>query len=372
LIDTHNQQAERHRFVWRLLAAQTLLKAGFSRAQVRRLASGNLIERLFKYSPDQPREPAGSGRISGQWTTGGAGQAAGSAQGSQPNSRHLTTPRRGGPATPKTTPPRATIPTQRLKSPAPTRAAVATAGAAAATAADALGPRNPGIDIGGLSDWALSGLATFLRGLAVAPEAFAGAAVGGFGLSFIPTNGPLGGWTKLPGPGDVSVFQHLDEPGLTFRYTTADGVQHEWMAAPAAPGVYLGPDGKVIARWTKVAGALGLVVSTAALLNDEQPKLCPTKVTDAHGPNGLAYEEYMKRLFNPGNPTPKDMAYGFYGPDGRLVRIDDCQQQTGIVAEYKGPGYAYHLAKGDYVWRGQLEQMLDQAERQTKAAPASG
>ena len=209
----------------------------------------------------------------------------------------------------------------------------------------------------------------FLRGLvAISSEAALGAAVGGFGLSLIPTNGPLGGWAKLPGPGAVSVFRSLDEPGLTFRYTTADGVQHEWAAAPAAEGAYLGPDGKVIARWTKIAGGLGLLVSTAALLNDNREKLCPATVPDAHGPNGVAYEEFMKRLFNPGNPTPKDMAYGFYTPDGRPVKIDDCQQQTGILAEYKGPGYAYHLAKNDPVWGGQLRGMLDQARRQTEAA----
>jgi hypothetical protein len=232
-----------------------------------------------------------------------------------------------------------------------------------------LGPRNPAIDIGTLSESNLGGLATFLRGLAIAPDALAGAVVGGFGLSLIPTNGPLGGWIKLPGPGNVSVFQSFDTPGLTVRYTTADGVQHQWMAgAPTADGVYLGPSGQTIARWTKIAGGLGLVVSTAALLNDNQPKLCPATVPDDHGPNGLAYEELMKKLFNPGNPTPTNMAYGFYGPAGNLVKIDDCQQQSGILAEYKGPGYAYHLAKDDPVWDGQLRGMLDQAARQTEAA----
>lgn len=221
------------------------------------------------------------------------------------------------------------------------------AASAATAAVGVLGPRNPGIDIGSLSRPALIGLTRFLSGFAIAPEALAGAAIGGFGLNLIPTNGPLGRWIKLFGPGNVSVYQHLDEPGLSFRYTTADGVQHQWDAAPAPGGVYLGPDGKVIARWTKVAGALGLIVSTAALLNDERPKLCPATVPDNHGPLGLAYEAFMKRVFNPGNPTPAGMAYGFYGPAGNLVRIDDCQQQTGILAEYKGPGYAYHLAKKD-------------------------
>jgi hypothetical protein len=134
----------------------------------------------------------------------------------------------------------------------------------------------------------LARLAMFLRGFTIAPGALAVAALGGLGLNLIPTNGPLGRWINIPGPGNVSVFQHLDEPGLTFRYTTPDGIQHTWMAAPAAGGVYLGPDGNVIARWTKVAGALGLVVSTAALLNDERPKLCPATVPDKHGPQGVA------------------------------------------------------------------------------------
>ncbi len=260
-------------------------------------------------------------------------------------------------------------PTPPAKTPRAPQTSVSAESAAAAATVGLLGPRNPGINIGSLSEPALSGLAMFLRGLALSPEAAASAVFGGVGLSLIPTNGPLGGWIKVPGPGDISVFQHLDEPGLTFRYMTADGVQHQWDAAPAPGGVYLGPDGKVIARWTKVAGALGLVVSTAALLNDERPKLCPATVPDDHGPNGVAYEEMMKRLWNPGNPTPEGMAYGFYGPAGNLVKIDDCQQQTGILAEYKGPGYASHLGKKDPVWRGQLTQMLDQAWRQTQAAP---
>lgn len=365
------RSAARELFIQRFQVAQALLKAGISFAQVRRLARGGLLERLLKYSPDQPRVPAGSGRTSGQWTSGATGPTAGPAAIRQrPGSKPPSTgkPRRGPASEPRTTPPHnLALPVQPKGTPAPqTAASVASDAAAVVTV---LGPRNPGIDIGSLSERALSGLTVFLRGLAVTPEALAGAAVGGFGLALIPTNDSLDRRIKVPGPGDVSVSYNLDELGLTFRYTTADGVQHEWKAAPAAGGVYLGPDGKVIARWTKVGGAAALVVSTAALLNDERPKLCPDTVPDNHGPNGVAYEEMMKRLFNPGNPTPKDMAYGYYGPDGNLVKIDDCQQQTGQPAEYKGPGYAAHLAKNDPVWWGQLEQMQDQAERQAKAVP---
>lgn len=366
---TGAREVARNRFIWRLQLAQALLKAGLSPAQVRRLGRGSLIERLFKYSPDQPRVPAGSGRTSGEWTSGSTGQSAAPASARHrqgPKHPAAPKPRRDARPNPKASPRRQAAPPAPPKSPQPRRASASVASAATAVIG-ALGPRNPGIDLGTLSESALSGVAAFLRGLAVAPEALAGAAVGGFGLALIPTNGPLGRWVKLPGPGAVSVFVSRDEPGLTFRYTTADGAQHEWKAAPAVGGVYLGPDGKVIARWTKVAGALGLVVSTAALLDDKRTKLCPATVPDAHGPHGLTYEQMMKWLYNPGNPTPNNVAYGFYGPAGNLVKIDDCQQGTGILAEYKGPGFAYHLAKQDPVWRGQLNCMLDQAQRQTDA-----
>ena len=235
------------------------------------------------------------------------------------------------------------------------------------TAVGVLGPRNPGIDIGGLSEAGLTGVAAFLRGLAISPAAAASAVVGGFGLALIPTNGPLGGWVKIPGPGNVSVFIHLDEPGLNFHYTTADGVHHEWMVGATAGGVYLGPDGRVIARWAKIAGSLGLLVSTAALLNDDGPKLCPATVPDPHGPNGLAYEYFMKRLINPLNPTPLEMAYGFYGPAGNPVKIDDCQHRTGMLYEYKGPGYEYHFVRNDVIWKNQYAEMMRQAERQVEA-----
>src|SRR6185437_4862404 len=243
-----SRPAARDHFVERFSLAQALLKAGISGAQVRRLVRSPTLELLLKYSPDQPRVPAGSGRTSGQWTTGATtGQPSGSAPGRQrPGSKHpvAAKPERYGRPKSKANPRPSAVPIALTEAP-PSRqpSAAGGGGVVAAVSVDVLGPRNPGVDIGSLSEAALSGLAAFLRGLAISPAALAGAAVGGFGLSLIPTNAPLGRTVKLPGPGNVSVFQELDEPGLTFRYTTVDGVQHEWMAAPAAGGVYLGPDG---------------------------------------------------------------------------------------------------------------------------------
>jgi hypothetical protein len=340
--------------------AHALLKAGLPAARVRRLMRSKVAERLLKYSADQPRVPAGSGRTSGQWTSGAAGQAAGPAHvDRRPRPKHIVAAR------PKAPPPHSTVTAARPKATLGHRPDTSNLRAAMA-GVGVLGPTNPGVNIGGLSEPALGGLATFIRGLAISPEAMASAAFGGLTLAMIPTNGPLGGWIKLPGPGNVSVFRHLDEPGLTFRWTV-DGVQHEWMAAPAAGGVYLGPDGKAIARWTRIASGLALLVSTAALLNDDRPKLCPATVPDRRGTIGLAYEYFMKRLINPLNPTPTEMAYGFHGPTGNLVRIDDCQQQTGMLFEYKGPGYADHFAKKDFIWDKCYDDMVGQAERQLEA-----
>jgi hypothetical protein len=76
----------------------------------------------------------------------------------------------------------------------------------------------------------------------------------------------------------------------------------------------------------------------------------------------------MKSVFNPGNPTPENMGYIFTDPEtGHPVKIDDCQQRTGILAEYKGPGYAPHLLKDDPAWWGQLGNMLLQIDAQERA-----
>jgi hypothetical protein len=62
------------------------------------------------------------------------------------------------------------------------------------------------------------------------------------------------------------------------------------------------------------------------------------------------------------------MAYQFLDPEtGASPKIDDCQQQTGALAEYKGPRYERHLLKDGYVWKGMLEGMIKQARIQDRA-----
>ena len=59
----------------RLFLADRLLNAGFEANAIMNAveAGGAAFERLQKYDPDQPRVPAGSGRASGQWTSGDDG-----------------------------------------------------------------------------------------------------------------------------------------------------------------------------------------------------------------------------------------------------------------------------------------------------------
>jgi hypothetical protein len=243
-------------------------------------------------------------------------------------------------------------------------------GAPTLAATVAIGKPLAGLDLGAMSGRALGAVATFIArlGEVSAGAAAAGLAVG-FGVLFIPSTGPRGRWVKVGGPGKISYFQSPDVPGLAFRYTTPDGVQRTWDAAPGPGGNYRDPDGRAIARWVKTGAKAGLVVSTAALLGQEagEPQLCPAQVPDNGGKRGQEYEAFVKARFNSGNPTPTGLAYSFVDPRTGIVKIDDCQHQTGAAAEYKGPGYAEHMLKEDPVWVGMLSGIDTQAARQVRA-----
>src|SRR5580658_1882480 len=126
--------------------AHALLKAGLPAARVRRLMRSKVAERLLKYSADQPRVPAGSGRTSGQWTSGAAGQAAGPVHvDRRPRPKHIVAAR------PKAPPPHSTVAAARPKATPGHRPDTSNLRAAMA-GVGVLGPTNPGVDIGGLSE----------------------------------------------------------------------------------------------------------------------------------------------------------------------------------------------------------------------------
>ena len=188
----------------------------------------------------------------------------------------------------------------------------------------------------------------------------------------IPTGLATGQWVKVAGPGNVNVFVSPNTPGLTFRYTTSDGVQRTWKTGAAKGGGYPGPDGREIARWVRVAGKLTLVFSTAALLDtdtDLRRRACPALVKGATTELGQDYEDYRKAKTNPGNPTPHGFSYACVDPlSGKIVKIDDCVQQTGDPREYKGRGFAKHFFKADFIWIMKMyPDMIKQAAAQIRA-----
>ena len=363
----------------RLFMADGLMRAGVAPEAI--LEALKLSDATtLKYNPDQPRISAGHGRASGQWTPTGAGGSTGAASDrSQTHPAASASPARVTHPGASTPAPAARAASTRpnpsiAKAPAPARpntnlASLVVGAASAGRAAASL-------DLRALSAEALSRLVIFMGGLAesgaVATGVTAAGAVAALGVVFIPSTGPKGQWVHVGGPGDVSYFHNPDETAIQFKYTAADGVQRTFTATPGPGGDYQGPNGRTIARLAKAAGKVGLIVSAAALTaaDSDQPKLCPAPVKDRPGgAKGRAYEDFGKAYFNPGNPTPHGMAYAFFdSKSGNMVIIDDCQQKTGILGEYKGPGYAEHIRKRDGVWDGMRGGLLDQAERQVNAA----
>jgi hypothetical protein len=371
----------------RLFLADNLLREGIEAdVIVKGLGLGDkAADALERYSPDQPRVPAGSGRSSGEWTSSGGApaQAAppkGRPKPAKPPGRTAPPVRPPRPKTPATAASAgghrasaaasagASISTAPIPSPKP-----ALAGAAAASAATTIG-RPAALDLGRLSPGAASKLAGFLAAIPEVAGLSAGlvgvAVVGGFGLSLIPFPEATGKWIDVGGPGDVSYFKSLYVPAITFRYTDANGVRQEVTGVPGPDGNYRGPDGKVLARIVKTGAQVGLIVATATLTGSqtEGRQICPDPTKDRGGPLGREYEDYMKARFNPGNPTPPGMAYAFpiaSKPDP--VMIDDCNQKTGDLAEYKGPNYERQYLSQNGPWRGMLSKMLLQAQNQIAA-----
>jgi hypothetical protein len=318
----------------RLFMTDGLMRGGVAPEAILE-ALGHGSETLARYSPSEPRVPAGNGRDSGEWASLMAALATAGAA-----ARSFV-----GPAT-------------RM----------------AGTAVTLTGRASAGLDLGSLGPKALGALTEFVAGLgegAVATSAVTTAGVAAvFGVLFIPSSTARGQWVKVAGPGDISYRCNPDEIGCRFRYTTPDGVQHTASASnPDPDGNFKGPHGRIIARLVKTATRSGMLVSTGALLGQDtgEPKLCPAPRPDRNRTDlGREFEDRMKILTNPGKPTPSGFSYYLPGPskDG-FVSFDDCQRETGAVFEYKGPNFAKHMNKKDkYPWKGMDKDIFNQSKRQ--------
>ncbi len=174
-----------------------------------------------------------------------------------------------------------------------------------------------------------------------------GAAAAAFGLLFIPSPNKLsveGEVADLPG---LSYAWNRDETQLHLTYDSPDRGQVTF-SAHLEDDVFRDDRGQVVGR---VLSDGSIAIDTAAvsadLARDDEPKLCPAPAPDRPGGSeiGRDYEDYVKSVVNPDNPTPRGWGYQLPNPeqDGNLVYYDDCQHSTGMMVEAKG-NYAGVLA----------------------------
>jgi hypothetical protein len=193
------------------------------------------------------------------------------------------------------------------------------------------------------------------------------AAVAVFGILLIPSPNKIrveGDVPDLPG---LKYSWNRDETQIHFTYDNGSG-QPQTFSAQLEDDVFRDDKGRVVGR-VLPGGIVAIDTSAISpdLANEDEPKLCPAPDKDRGGSErGRDYEDYVKSVVNPNNPTPRGMGYQLPNPEenGKLVYYDDCQQQTGIMVEAKGD-YAGVLA----FQREKLsKEWLNQSGRQVAAA----
>ena len=252
------------------------------------------------FNPDQPRVPAGNGRMSGQWAEVGEGV------------------------------------------------------------------------LEDLSEGALAGLAG-LATKAMAPTVF-------LGVLLFPTNAGGGKQViEVPGHPGLRVIRYTDSFDWHVVEDTPSGV--EQAVLQQNDGVLRDEKGNVVGHvFPDGYVALDLTSVAPSRVRPDEPRLCPAPTPDkfGQGPDSIArvYEDQVKRVVNPDAPTPSGFGVALANPSkgGDLVVFDDCQKDTGIMVEAKGPTYGTILAKakastfGDNLFR----ELDDQSGRQVQAAQGRG
>lgn len=224
-----------------------------------------------------------------------------------------------------------------------------------------------------LSEAALSHLGRW--GAALAAEAGPAGALG-LGLAFIPFPNGVRVEGKVQGAPGLSYVWNKDEPGLTLTYDGPDGRQRVVGAKLDDQGVVRDNQGRVIGR---VLPGDVVVINSAAAISDElsnkdEPNLCPSPTPDRPGrgvDKDRDYEDFVKQVVNPGNPTPRGFGVSLPNPaqGGNLVVYDDCQRSTGTMIEAKGTGYAKPIdEETPGLFGGMTTRMLDQGKRQIEAS----
>jgi len=193
-----------------------------------------------------------------------------------------------------------------------------------------------------------------------------GAAAAAFGLLFIPSPNNVRVEGEVPEIPGLRYSWNRDETLLRLTYDDPDGRQHIF-SAELDGDVFRDAQGRVIGR---VLSGSNVAIDAAAVSSDladeDEPRLCPDPKKDRRtNEMGLDYENYIKSIVNPENPTPPFMGYKLPNA-ARAVSFDDCEHSTGTMVEIKD-GYAEFL-ETDWGRRLVAEMFLEQAMDQIQAA----
>jgi hypothetical protein len=329
---------------YRLFMAHCAITAGASPRDVFKALhlDPRYIDTVEKaYNPDEERVPAGSGRTSGEWTDDdgatGNGTSGESAGGGAVNEGSTGEDTQGSALL------------SRAPLPAPEASFL---GELTATQVAELG----------VFAWRVLRLATPIGGAAAA-----------FGLLFVPSSNDIhveGDVPEIPG---LRYSWSRDETQLRLTYDAPGGTHYTWTAI-LEDDVFRDEKGNIVGRvLPRGTIVIDPAVISQGLVRDDEPKLCPAPVKDRRtNEKGLAFEIYVKSIINPANPTPPNMAYELPNPNpGRQpVSYDDCQRETGMLAEIKDH-YNWALEKPEEFPEAREwieEDFMEQSGRQIDAS----
>lgn len=194
--------------------------------------------------------------------------------------------------------------------------------------------------LGDLTAEAAEQLGSFALRLLGASLSEGAAAAAAFGLLFIPSPNKLSVEGEVAGLPGVSYAWNRDESTLHLTYDSSDGGKSTF-SAQLEDDVFRDERGQIIGRVLPDGTiAIDTAAVSADLAQDDQPKLCPAPGPDRPGGSerGRDYEDYVKSIVNPDNPTPRGWGYQLPNPEnnGNPVYFDDCQHSTGMMVEAKG------------------------------------
>jgi len=343
----------------RLFMADALMKAGTEPETILRaldLPASAGDDVLTRYDDQQYRNPKGSGRVSGRWARQGAA-------GAQSVDMRSPKPKSAG-----VRPAFAPSPPASVR--APPNVGTGAAQAAEDGAADVLADPE-----------AFAALASMAARLS-APAVF-------FTVLLIPSNRTSPDKIAILGYPTMHLERGIGDRLWNFVYQDREGSQRT--AGEQDDGFITTVEGRIVGR----IGHRGNVVLSRPALDavagvmtaDRGPDLCPAAKPDrpGQGPTGEArdYENHVKRFVNPYRPTPNALAYYLHNPDAKdgTVSFDDCQHETGIMIEAKGPGNLRILNKAearlsknpnDRMGNNVIKKFITQGRIQVDAAKMSG